>query len=201
MIQKRKVRKGQMMLSPGVESLFTSVRVQDAIELTIKLIMKKNKETKNYTKLNAKDLRNLFGLAVCDMLFRFYDEMYYQCDGVSMDSPLVPLLADVYMCHVEEKLEGYENYDKIKLFLRYVDDTFIVFSGNEQEVEKLVKFINSSTVLKFTSEMENNFELSFLDVTDMRNRSSYETTVYKKKTHTGQLLHWQSCQARRYKIG
>ena len=118
-----------------------------------------------------------------------------------MGSPLAPLLADVYMCHVEEKLEGYENSDKIKLFLRYVDDTFIVFSGNEHDVEKLMKFINSLILLKFTSEMENNFELSFLDVKVMRNPSTNETTVYKKKIRTNQLVHWQSCQAKRYKIG
>ena len=71
MIQKRKVQKGEMMLSLDVDSLSTSVPVQDAIELAIKLIMKKNKETKNYTKLNSKDLRNLSRLAVCNIPFRF----------------------------------------------------------------------------------------------------------------------------------
>jgi hypothetical protein len=44
-------------------------------------------------------------------------------------------------------------------------------------------------------------ELAFLDVKVIKQRRKFETTIYKKKTHTGQLLHWQSCPAKKYKIG
>ncbi len=47
---------------------------------------------------------------------------------------------------------------------------------------------------------KNNFEISFLDVKIIRKRTKFETTIFRKKTHTGQLLHWHSCQAKKYKV-
>ena len=52
--------------------------------------------------------------------------MYEQIDGVAMGSPLGPLLADVFMSSIEEKLdvEGkLPPYDR-----RYVDDTLTVMT-------------------------------------------------------------------------
>ena len=44
-----------------------------------------------------------------------------QPDGVAMGSPLGPLMANVFMCHLEEKLTL--NGLKPQLYNRYVDDT------------------------------------------------------------------------------
>jgi hypothetical protein len=193
--------KNDMMISLDVESLFTNIPVREAIELSINIIMEKKKKDKNYTKLAAKDLRNLFELAVTNTPFRFYDQLYMQVDGVSMGSPLAPIIADVFMTHIEQQLENYDQFDRIKMYLRYVDDTFIIFNGQESDADQLVKFVNGlHPKLKFTCEIEKKFELPFLDVKVMKQRTKFETTVYKKETHTGQLLHWQSCQAKKYKI-
>ena len=201
LIQQHKPMPNEMMISLDVESLFTNVPVHEAIELAVKTIMNKKKSDKNYTKLAGKDLRNLFELAVTNTPFRFYHQLYRQVDGVSMGSPLAPILADVFMSHVEEQIERYD-HQRIKLYVRYVDDTFILFQGKEGDVVKLVEFVNHlHPKLKFTHEIENNYELPFLDVKVIKQRSKFETTIYKKKTHTGQLLHWQSCQAKKYKIG
>lgn len=48
---------------------------------------------------------------------------------------------------------------------------------------------------------ETNFELSFLDVKVIKQRKKFETTILRKETHTGQLLHRQSCQVKKYTIG
>jgi predicted GIY-YIG superfamily endonuclease len=201
LIQQKKPNKNDMMISLDVESLFTHVPVQEAIDLAINIIIEKKKKEKSYTKLAEKDLRNLFELAVMNTPFRFYDQLYMQVDGVSMGSPLAPILADIFMNHVEQQLENYEHYDKIKLYLRYVDDTFIILNGKETDVKKLVEFVNElHPNLKFTCEIEKQYELPFLDVKVIKQRTKFETTVYKKKTHTGQLLHWTSCQAKKYKI-
>ncbi|CAF4335633.1 unnamed protein product, partial [Rotaria sordida] len=111
------------MISLDVESLFTNVPVYEAIELAIKIII----DDTNYTKLTAKDLRSLLELAVTNTPFRFYDQLYMQVDGVSMGSPLAPILADIFMTSIEQQIEEYEHSDKIKLYLRYVDGTFIIF--------------------------------------------------------------------------
>jgi hypothetical protein len=124
-----------------------------------------------------------------------------QVDGVIMGSPLVPILPDIFMTHIEQQLEQYDQYHRIKIYLRYVYHTFIIFNGKESDADELVKFINTlHPRLKFTCEHEKNYELTFLDVEVLKQRTKFETTVYKKETHTNQLLHWQSCQAKKYKI-
>jgi hypothetical protein len=46
--------------------------------------MKKKQQGNQFTKLNEKDLKHLFDLAVINALFRFYNELYLQVDGVNM---------------------------------------------------------------------------------------------------------------------
>ena len=134
------------------------------------------------------------------MPFRFYNEIYQQVDGVSMGSPLAP--ADLFMTHLESKLEQYEHYNKIKIYYRYVDDTFIIMNGKEQDINNLVEYVNSlHPNIKFTCEKEDKFEISFLNVKVIRERTKFQTTIFRKKTNTGQLLHWHSCQANKYKTG
>jgi hypothetical protein len=165
LIQQQKPNKNDMMISLDVESLFTNVPVYETIELAIKIIMDKKKNDKKYTKLNAKDLRNLFQLALTNTPFRFYDQLYMQVDGVSMGSPLAPIFADIFMTHIEQQLKDYDQFNKIKLYLRYVDDTFIIFNDKERDAKRLVEFVNQlHPKLKFTCEEEKNFELPFLDV-------------------------------------
>lgn len=202
LMQQQKPATNDLMISLDVESLFTNVPVYEAIELAVKIIINKKKTHKNYTKLTEKDLRDLFQLAVTNTPFRFYNQLYMQTDGVSMGSPLAPILADIFMTYIEEQFEEYEHFNKIKLYMRYVDDTFIILNGKERDVQEFVNFTNKlHHKIKFTHEKEKNFELPFLDVKVIKQRTKYETTIFKKETHTGQLLHWHSCQARKYKTG
>jgi hypothetical protein len=165
--------------------LFTSIPVHESIELTIKTILEKKRSDPSFTKLEENDLRQLFQLCVTNMPFRFYDEIYQQIDGVSMGSPLATALADLFMTHIESKLEQYKHNNKIKTYYRYVDDTFIVINGKEQDVDNLLEYVNSlHSNIKFTCKKENNFKISFLDVKIIRERTKFQTTIFRKKTHT-----------------
>jgi len=178
------------MSSHEVESLFTSIPVHESIDLAVKTILEKKTSDPSFTKLEEKDLTQLFELCVTNMPFRFYEEMYQQIDGVSMGSPLAPAFADLFMTHIESKLQQYEYNHTIKTSYRYVDDTFIVMNGKERNVDNLLQYVNSlHSDIKFTCEKENNFEISFLDVKIIRGRTKFDTTIFRKKTHTGQLLH------------
>ena len=39
------------------------------------------------------------------VLFQFEGTLYEQFDGVAMGSPLLPLIANVFMCSIEEQLQ------------------------------------------------------------------------------------------------
>ena len=46
----------------------------------------------------------LLTIATKDQLFQFNGDLYKQIDGVAMGSPLGPLMANTFMCSIEEKL-------------------------------------------------------------------------------------------------
>ncbi len=75
-----------------------------------------------------------------------------------------------------------------RLWLRYVDDTFVIVKRSEKA--KLFEKINGIlSGIQFTEEEENANHLPFLDVLVQRSQDGMlKTTVYRKPTHTNQLL-------------
>ncbi len=75
-----------------------------------------------------------------------------------------------------------------RLWLRYVDDTFLI--ANRTEKAALFEIINSILPgIKLTEEEENANQLPFLDVLVQRSQDgALKTTAYRKPTHTDQLL-------------
>ena len=73
--------------------------------------------------LNIKesDLVTLLQFATKDQLFQFEGNLYQQIDGVAMGSPLGPLMANAFLCSLEEKLERDNKLPY--LYRRYLDDT------------------------------------------------------------------------------
>ena len=51
----------------------------------------------------------------------------FQFDGVAMGSPLGPLIANVFMCSIEEQLDL--NDKMPEFYRRYVDDTLTIMPG------------------------------------------------------------------------
>ena len=112
------------MISFDVESLYTNVSVKEAIEIALDLIYKSKKSD---TLLSRQQMKQLLQLAVCDIPFRFMDKLYVQQDGVAMGNPLAPILADLFMIKMEEKLKRFTK-NKPKIWVRYVDDIFCMFN-------------------------------------------------------------------------
>ena len=80
-----------------------------------------------------------------------------------------------------------------KLWLRYVDDTFIIWPhGRTQLVAFLNHLNNLCEKIQFTMEVEEENQLPFLDVLVRRNGDSLSTSVYRKKTHTDRYVHFRS---------
>ena len=59
----------------------------------------------------------------------FEGEYFGQIDGVAMGSPLGPLLADVFMAHVENLSE--DLIGNMSLYKRYVDDILVIGERKE----------------------------------------------------------------------
>jgi len=146
-------------------------------------------------------LKNLFHFATSRTNFLFKGSFYDQLDGVAMGSPLVPVLANLFMGHHENTwLETYRA-SKILFYRRYVDDTFCVFA-TEQDALLFFDFINTRhSNIRFTMEKEVDHKLPFLDVFIHNHSPGPTTTVFRKKTFTGLLTNYFSFTALSYKIG
>ena len=74
-------------------------------------------------------MKELLFLCTKNVHFTFNNQIYIQLDDVAMGSPLGPVLANIFMVELETSVIPNLN-DKIKLWKRFVDDTFF-FSKSE----------------------------------------------------------------------
>ena len=73
---------------------------------------------------------------------------------------------------------------------RHVDDIISIIK--ETSISRVLTVLNSfHKNIEFTYEMEENGKIAFLDVLIIRNNNTLKTTVYRKKTHNGDYLHWK----------
>jgi len=131
-------------------ALFTNVQLEETIQILAKTTFNEN-WFKNTFKLNISeaDVIELLRVATKGQLFQFDGDLYEQIDGVAMGSPLGPLMANTFLCSIEEKLE---REDKLLPFYRkyvYVDHTFALArdsSAADSFLKLSMKFIRLSTL-------------------------------------------------------
>ncbi|CAF1179846.1 unnamed protein product [Adineta steineri] len=184
-----------------VESLYTNVPVKEAIEITLNYIYKPTKLID--VPFSRDQMEKLLYLSITDAPFRFQNKIYKQIDGVAMGNPLAPIIADLWMQKMEDKLNRFST-NKPLIWLRYVDDIFCIFTIPKIKIDDFHSRINKwHPNLRFTLEVESNisYSISFLDVLVTHNEDKLVTSLYRKPTHTGLYMLWDSNQNRRYKIG
>ena len=121
-IQHFKLDENGFLVYYDVTALFTNVPLDETIHILADKAFKDNWFNKTYNmNISKDDLIKLLNVATKNQLFQFNGNLYEQVDGVAMGSPLGPLMANAFICSVEEKLAR-EN--KLPSFYkRYVDDT------------------------------------------------------------------------------
>ena len=93
-------------MSYDVTSLFTNVPLEETISLLAKKAFTNNWFNTTYNlNITKSGLTELQAIATKDQLFQFNGELYEQSEGVAMGSPLGPLMANTFMCSLEEQLK------------------------------------------------------------------------------------------------
>ena len=117
-----------------------------------------------------------------------------------MGNSLGPILANIFMAHLEEtKIFGSQHYSSI--YHRYVDDTFCLFECRDDALSFL-NFINTlHPSIKFDLEEEKQGKLEFLDIVVSRvsNSSAPLVSTKIKKTDKGLFYHFSSLIPQQYK--
>ena len=116
------------LVSYDVTSLFTNIPHQQTIDIAINLIFSHNPNL-NITK---KELKKLLPFTASQTHIIFNRNFYNQIDGVSMNSPLAAVLANIFMGFYESKWLNEYNLNRTKFYLRYIDVILAAFD-NEQD--------------------------------------------------------------------
>ena len=104
------------MVSYNFCSLFTNILLSETIGIAVKLILE-----------NKKDLtfsENKLTSLLCFATLHFDGKIFNQVDVVSMESPLGPALANLFMGYNKQKWLESDRGRLIKFYRRYVDNIF-----------------------------------------------------------------------------
>ena len=144
------------------------------------------------------ELKSLLELCTKKMHFSFNGKIYKQTNGVAMGSPLGPVLANIFMVHLERTMVP-QLTGKMSSWYRYVDDTFTFIKDGE--IENVRESLNNfHKDIKFTYETEVDGKIHFLDVNVKRkDDGTFDTEVYARKptaTFTSTGAHSQVVRGR-----
>ena len=133
------------MVSLDVNSLLTNIPLTESIDLAVSSILQNNSSLK----LSTQDLTKLFSFATAQTHFLFNGNTYDQIDGVSMGSPLAPVLANLFMGHHEKIwLENFNNSD-VLIYRRYIMIFFAYLLRNLMLFHSLILSTNNTPTSHF----------------------------------------------------
>ena len=136
------------MISFDVTNFFTNISQEETSIISIGTIF----ENQPSIKFTRKDIQKLFKIATFETQFTFNTEIYDQVDGVSMGSPLAPILANLFMSYHEKNWIEKAQVAKPTFCKRYIDDIFAVFNS-KLDAETFYTYLHTTHKnIKFTYE-------------------------------------------------
>ena len=188
-VRKMKIPAQHKVISFDVKALFTNVPLDYTINLIIKKIYDNHEINTN---ISRKEMKDFFILCTKNVHFSLDGQIYIQCDGVAMGSPLGPVLAGIFMVELDRTLIP-QLCEHMMLWKRFVDHT--TTSIKPTSIQYVINVLNSfHSNIEFTYEEEKDGQIPFLDVLIVRKNDTFETTVYRKPAnmvyiYTGIRLH------------
>jgi hypothetical protein len=199
-VREIEIEEGDQEVSFDVVNLFTSVLRKEAMQ-ELQERLERDHKLLDRMVLCEQKIMELVNLCLDSTYFQFGVHFYEQTSGLAMDSPLSPILADLFMEKIEEIIKKEDKENHIKFWKRYLNDVFAIIKkeGNPEEI--LFHANNISRTVKFTLEKEKDGFLPFLDVKITQQGERLITSVYRKKTDSGRYLHYESNHPRIVKEG
>ena len=138
------------------------------------------------------DLLSFAELVLRSNNFEFNGNHYLQKRGTAIGTRMAPSYANIFMDRLERRL--IKNAEvKPRIWWRYIDDIFIVWTEGEEKLRKFIDYLNSAhETIKFTYKWSKH-EIDFLDVKVLNESGMLETDVFIKPTDSHQYLHSSSC--------
>lgn len=189
-----KLDNSDRMVSFDVINLFPSI----PIDITLK-ILEEFLEKNNIPPEQITEYLQLTDLCMNQNSFVFNNKFYKQNFGTSMGNPLSPFLANLFMNKLENSIKT-SHINFLKVWYRYVDDVFAVVNENF-DLNNFLKILNQQfSSIKFTTELDIDKKLPFLDLEITNIIEKLEYDIYRKKTHTNNYIPATSNTCYKYKL-
>ena len=193
-VKRMNIPKDHSFISFDVKSLFTYVPLDFTINVILRRIYNENEI---HTNIKRSEMKELLLLCTKNIHFTFNNDIYQQCHGVAVGSPMGTVIAGIFMVELERTLLP-RLTEYMTPWKRYVDDT--IATGKLTSIDHVLMILNTfHKNIKFTYELEINKKISFLDVLLIRKNDTLETTIYRKSTNNGVYLHWDSFAPKNWK--
>ena len=189
----------KLMISFDVDSLFTSVPVQECIDLLANEMSRLNLDLP----MSNNTFIELIHLCTNDCYFSYNDKFYCQQSGLPMGSPLSPVLSNIFMEFYERNLLPNIFDLSNNIWFRYVDDIFSCVPPSTDIDQFLTQLNSLHSCINFKYEKEENNCLPFLDTLVIKNINNPKPIfkVYRKPTHSNSYIHSFSHHSNSTKIG
>jgi len=107
-----------------------------------------------------------------------------------MGAPTSGLIADFFLKNLENiHLAHLAEKHKITGYFRYVDYILLIYVSDHTNIQDIANDFNTlHPNLKFTTEMETNNTLNYLDITLHRTPTGWKTSIYRKPTFTDSII-------------
>ncbi|CAN7943058.1 unnamed protein product, partial [Ixodes hexagonus] len=123
--------------------------------------------------------------------FVFHNTHYLQIQGAAMGSKMSPNYANIFMGKFEESFV-WSYTKKPVIYLRYIDDIFIIWNDTEDTLNSFLGYLNGChRTIKFTCNYSSNV-MNFLDVNVKKQGRKLVTELYRKPTDRRQILRYDS---------
>ncbi|XP_048678038.2 transport and Golgi organization protein 2 homolog isoform X2 [Caretta caretta] len=165
-----------------VEALYTNIPHKDGLQAI------KNTIPDNVT---ANLVAELCDFVLTHNYFTFGDNVYLQISGTAMGTRMAPQYANIFMADLEQRFLSSRPLKPL-LYLRYIDDIFIIWTHGKEALEEFHHDFNNFHPTTNLSLVQSTQEIHFLDTTVLINNGHINTTLYRKPTDRYSYLHASS---------
>ena len=124
-----------------MSSLYTNIPHDDGKQNVLYYIQN---NPDNYTQPEqpiSEVLTELIDIVLKNNVFKFNNNYYLQIQGTAMGTKMAPVYANLFMGKVEEQLIELGK-PHIKLWRRFIDDIFVIWTGSKSEFVTYMTIIN-----------------------------------------------------------
>ena len=185
-----------LLATMDVTSLYTNINTDIGID-AVRRTLERTRRDPNLKPSNA-SLIKLLELVLRRNNFQFNGQNYLQIQGCAMGTKLAVGYANNAMGSFEDQFV-YTWHKQPLLYLRFIDDIFIIWEHGEESLLEFITHLNSRLdSIKFTHEVSRT-EVTFLDTTVKIVDDHVVTDLFVKPTDSHNYLRYDSAHPQRCK--